>query len=110
MRTHSILSLQLGEEKTPGTAEFPVKPGVVTLCRLTELDGKFKMLITNGEIEKSDDKLRGSWSWVRVPDLDILYSTLVDEGFTHHASMIHGDYAQAIEDACMFLKIDTVIV
>jgi L-fucose isomerase-like protein len=110
MRTHSILSLQLGEERTAGTAEFPVKPGVVTLNRLIETDGKFKMLITNGEIERSDQKLRGSWSWVKVPDLEMLYGTLVNEGFTHHASMIHGDYARAIEDACLFLKIDTVIV
>jgi L-fucose isomerase-like protein len=110
VRTHPILSLQLGGERTPGTAEFPVKPGIVTLNRLIEIDGKFKMLITTGEIEKSDDRLRGSWSWVRVPDLDMLYSTLVTEGFTHHASMIHGDYARAIEDACLFLKIDTVIV
>jgi L-fucose isomerase-like protein len=110
LRTHPILSLQLGEDRTPGTAEFPVKPGVVTLNRLIETDGKFKMLITTGEIEKSTDELRGSWSWVKVPDLEMLYSTLVSEGFTHHASMIHGDYARAIEDACLFLKIDTVIV
>ncbi|MGD0855544.1 MAG: L-fucose/L-arabinose isomerase family protein [Dehalococcoidia bacterium] len=110
LRSHSILSKQVGAESSVGTAEFQLKPGIVTLSRLTEIDGKFKMLITNGESEKSDQVLRGSWSWVKVPDLNRLYNTLVYEGFTHHASMIHGDYAQSINDACRFLGIETVIV
>lgn len=110
MRNHSILSLELGMERTCGTAEFQVKPGVVTLCRLQEQDGKFKMLITKGEAEKSDDRLRGSWSWIKVNNLEKLYHTLVTEGFTHHASMIHGDYLRPIADSCLFLDIEPIIV
>jgi L-fucose isomerase-like protein len=108
--SHSILSKPLGEKNTKGTAEFPLKPGVVTLNRLTERDGRFKMLITGGRIIESDQSLRGSWSWVKVEDLDRLYLTLVKEGFTHHASLIHGDYTKAIKEACELLAIDTVIV
>jgi L-fucose isomerase-like protein len=107
---HPILSLQLGNDNCMGTAEFQLKPGVVTLCRLTERDGKFKMLITNGKIVPSNQKLRGSWSWVQVPDLKKLYGTLVTQGFTHHASMVHGDYSQPIKQACDFMGIETVIV
>ena len=110
IRCHSILGGTLGKERCMGTAEFQLKPGVVTLCRLTERDGEFKMLITKGECIKSDQSLRGSWSWVKVGDLNKLYSTLVKEGFTHHASLIHGDYIRAIKDACEFLRIKTVIV
>jgi len=77
---------------------------------LIERDGRFRMLITNGESIKSDDNLRGSWSWIKVPDLKNLYETLVYEGFTHHASMIYGDHTRVIKDACKFLGIDTVIV
>jgi L-fucose isomerase-like protein len=107
---HPILSLQLGNDNCMGTAEFQLKPGVVTLCRLTERDGKFKMLITNGKIVPSNQKLRGSWSWVQVPDLKKLYGTLVTQGFTHHASMVHGDYSQPIKQACDFMGVETVIV
>lgn len=107
---HSILSKPLGKERAMGTAEFQLKPGVVTLCRLTELDGEFKMLVTTGEIVESAQRLRGSWSWVKVPDLDGLYMTLVEEGFTHHASQVHGDYTMPIEDACDFLGIEVVRV
>jgi L-fucose isomerase-like protein len=93
-----------------GTAEFQLKPGPVTICRLVEYDGKSKMLITNGEIEKADQNLRGSWSWVKVPNLDSLYRTLVEEGFIHHASIIHGDYTESITEACKFLDIEPVVV
>ena len=93
-----------------GTAEFQLKPGVVTICRLVEYDGEFKMLVTKGEIEKADQDLRGSWSWVKVPDLDLLYRVIVEEGFIHHASMIHGDYVKPIVDACRLLGIEVVQV
>ena len=68
------------------------------------------MLITNGKAVPSQQNLRGSWSWVEVLDLDMLYGTLVKEGFTHHASMIHGDYSQPIKDACEYLGIMPVVV
>ena len=110
IRYHSILGESLGLERSQGTGEFQLKPGVVTLCRLQEHDGEFKMLVTNGTAVKSGDKLRGSWSWIEVPDLDRLYATLVGEGFVHHASLIHGDYAQAIGHACEYLGIETVTI
>jgi L-fucose isomerase-like protein len=107
---HSILGPTLGLERSMGTGEFQLSPGPVTLCRLQEHDGEFKMLITRGRAVRSQQKLRGSWSWVEVPDLDELYNALVTEGFVHHASLIHGDYAKSIEDACGCLGIDTVVV
>ena len=108
IREQSVLGAVLGREKSMGTAEFQLKPGVVTICRLVEYNGEFKMLVTKGEIEKTDQELRGSWSWVKVPDLDLLYRVLVEEGFIHHASMIHGDYVKPIVEACRFLGIDVV--
>jgi L-fucose isomerase-like protein len=110
VRSHSIMEKTLGPDITQGTAEFQLKPGPVTICRLVEYDGKFKMLITKGRVMKSAQDLRGSWSWVEVENLDRLYRTMVKEGFTHHASMIHGDYIQPISDACRFLNIETVII
>ena len=110
VRGHSILGEVLGRDRSMGTAEFQLKPGVVTICRLVEYDGEFKMLVTKGEIEKADQDLRGSWSWVKVPDLDLLYRVIVEEGFIHHASMIHGDYVKPIVDACRLLGIEVVQV
>lgn len=110
LKYHSILGPSLGINCSMGTGEFQLKPGVVTLSRLQEHDGKFKMLIARGKIIPSQQKLRGSWSWVEVPDLDVLYATLVKQGFTHHASLIHGDCCQALESACEILGIEAVVV
>jgi len=110
IRNHSILGVVLGKDKSMGTGEFQLKSGVVTICRLVEYDGEFKMLVTKGEIEKADQDLRGSWSWVKVPNLDLLYRVIVEEGFIHHASMIHGDYVKPIVDACKLLGIEVVQV
>ena len=106
----SVLGATLGIDRSKGTGEFQLKPGVVTLCRLHEHAGRFKMLVTRGKAVASDQKLRGSWCWVEVADLDKLYNTLVTQGFTHHASLIHGDFTGAISDACQYLGIETVTV
>jgi L-fucose isomerase-like protein len=93
-----------------GLSQFQVKPGPVTICRLAQYGGDWKMLIAQGEIVPSDETLAGTWSWVAVSDHDRLYRTLVDEGFIHHASMIHGDQREALVQACKFLDIKPVVV
>ena len=105
---HSILGPSLGLDRSMGTGEFQLAPGPVTLCRLQEHDGRFK--VASGTIIPAQEKLRGSWSWVEVPDLDRLYATLVREGFTHHASLVHGDRSRALIQACELLGIEAVVV
>ena len=110
LRAHSILGPALGLEKSEGTAEFQLREGEVTFNRIVEYDGQFKMLITKGKIISGKDKLRGSWSWVEVPDLERLYRILAEEGFTHHASMIHGDITSSLLEFCKFTGIEAVVV
>jgi len=110
LRSHSILGKSLGEDKSGGVAEFKLKEGEVTLSRIVEYDGQFKMFVTTGKIIPSSDNLRGSWSWVEVKDLDLLYRTLLQEGFTHHASMIHGDFKKPLTDFCQFTGIEAVVL
>jgi L-fucose isomerase-like protein len=92
-----------------GLLQFQLKAGPVTMCRLTEYDGRWKMLITAGQIVPSDECLPGTWSWVQVRDHAALYRTLVENGFIHHASMIHGDQVEELKLACKFLDITPVV-
>jgi L-fucose isomerase-like protein len=93
-----------------GLFQFQLKAGEVTFCRLAEYDDQWKMLITKGEIIPSDEILAGTWAWVEVKDHARLYRTLVEEGFIHHASMIHGNQVDALKLACKFLDVQPVIV
>lgn len=110
LRRHAILERNRRSEISEGTLEFQLRPGPVTLCRLVEYDGEFKMLVTKGEIKRSSRDIRGSWSWVKVRDLALLYRVIVERGFIHHASMVHGDCTKPIVDACRILGIETVVV
>jgi L-fucose isomerase-like protein len=110
VREQAIMSTVVGADRAQGATEFQLRPGVVTFCRLVEYDGAFKMLITKGEIIPSADVLRGSWAWVKVPDLAKLYRVLAEQGFVHHVSMIHGDIDDAVEAFCKFTGIGVVRV
>lgn len=98
------------DDRGAAVLDLKIKPGLVTMNRLVEYDGEFKMLIAKGTIVDDPKEERGSYSWVEVPSLDNLYNTLINEGFIHHASMIHGDYSKAMEQFCKFVGIKTVIV
>ncbi len=113
LRSRTNMSGELpveADDAMAGLVQFQVKPGRVTLCRLVEYDGQWKMLIAGGEIIPSNETLGGTWSWVEVSDHARLYRTLVEEGFIHHASMIHGDQRAALLQACKFLDIQPVWV
>ena len=97
-------------DRSAGLYQFQIKPGKVTLCRLAEYDDQWKMLITTGEIFPSDEELAGTWAWVQVNDHERLYRTLVEEGFIHHASMIHGDQTKALLEVCKFMGIKPVVI
>jgi hypothetical protein len=56
---------------------------------------------SKGEIIPSNQDLRGSWSWVQVPDLEKLYNTLVMEGFTHRQPDSY-DYGHVIQQTAVF--------
>lgn len=98
------------DDPQAGLYQFQVREGKVTFCRLAEYDNQWKMLIASGEIVPSGETLAGTWSWVEVRDHARLYRTLVEEGFIHHASMIHGDQVAALRLACKFLDITPVVV
>lgn len=110
INTHSILGWQLGYDKSFGTVEFQLEEGLVTISRLVEINGKFKMLITTGEAFHDNRKLRGSWRWIKVKDLKKLYRTIIEEGFIHHASVISGDLRKELRTFCKFTGIDVIEV
>ncbi|MEM3927046.1 MAG: hypothetical protein QXU13_05645 [Desulfurococcaceae archaeon] len=107
---HSIMYRDVGVECAQGTFEGRLKPGVVTITRLVEYNGEFKLFITKGKALEEEGPFRGSWVWVEVSDLDKVYRTLIEEGFVHHASMVYGDYVEAIANFTKLLGIKTIVV
>jgi len=93
-----------------GLYQFQIKPGEVTFCRLAEYFGEWKMLIAPGRIIPSAEIQAGTWAWVEINDHAKLYRTLVEEGFIHHASMMHGDQTEVLPLACKLMDIKPIVV
>ena len=110
IKEHGIFGELWGKENCIGTGEFQLKPGKVIITRLAENNGDYKMLIAEGEVIESSDKLRGSWGWVQVKDLKKFYRTIAEEGFIHHYIMSYDDNKNSLLDFCNFANIETVIV
>lgn len=92
-----------------GAVEFSLKPGPVTCSRLVEYDGEYAMFIGNGEVVEMAPFVRGSYGWVKVKDVFDWEQKLVENGFIHHAVLIHDpEVADALELFCKFLNIQAV--
>ncbi|MBM3705229.1 MAG: hypothetical protein FJW66_01755 [Actinobacteria bacterium] len=110
VREHGIFGGLWGKENCLGTAEFQLKQGDIIINRLIENNAEYKLLITDGEVVESDDKLRGSWGWVKVRDLKKLYRTIAEEGFIHHYCMTYDCNVKSLLDFCEFAGIKKVVV
>jgi L-fucose isomerase-like protein len=84
-------------------AEFPLREGEVSVNRLVEHHGEFRLLHVPGRIVASGDRMRGSWGWVAVADRDRLLRAVVEEGFVHHVSLVAGNLGPLAAEAARYL-------
>ena len=97
-------------KKAAASIEFMIKSGAVTANCLVEHNGCYKMLSFEGLMVNSQNKIRGAWSWMKVKNRGRIYKTMVNEGFTHHLSLIHEDISGIIEEFCYYLDIQFIKV
>ncbi len=90
-------------------SELVVRPGPVSANRLVEHHGEFKMLHVDGRMVTRDDRMRGSWGWVAVEDRERMLRTVVEEGFVHHVSILHGELGPRVREACKYLGMRLVV-
>ena len=108
LRPHCAFASTFGEKNTLATAEFMFAPGKITVNRLVEHDGVYKMLNFEGSFVQRDTKLPGGWGWVEVENRDAMIRTAVEEGFTHHVALIHATLSNEVQELCKYLDIDYV--
>lgn len=76
---------------------FPLKPGRVTLARLSEASGEFRLVIGGGEMLQAPPSFGGTSGVVRFDRsaADVL-DTILGEGLEHHISLTYGDHQSAL--------------
>jgi L-fucose isomerase-like protein len=92
--------------KLPLLFEFSLKPGRVTVARLTESSGQYRMVVGRGEIIPGPKSFSGTSGYLRFdrPAREVL-DFILEEGLEHHISLTYGDYVPALEALASLLNL-----
>ena len=82
----------------PLLMQFPLKPGRVTLARLSEATGDFRLVIGGGEMLEAPPAFTGTSGVIRFDSgAEAAMDTIMREGLEHHISLTYGDHAAVLE-------------
>jgi len=83
--------------KLPLLMEFPLKPGRVTIARLSEASGSYRLVVGQGEMLQAPMSFTGTSGVLRFdrPAAEVL-DVILTQGVEHHLSLTYGDYVPAM--------------
>jgi len=92
--------------KMPLLMEFPLKPGRVTIARLSEATGEFRLVIGGGEMLKAPPSFTGTSGTIRFDHgAQAVMDTIMNEGLEHHISITYGDHTATLLTLAKMLKL-----
>lgn len=83
--------------KMPLLHQFPIKPGRITLARLSRARNEVKLMIAGAEVVRAPMAFTGCSGTVRFdrPAADVC-RTIMEEGLEHHFALAYGDHRPAL--------------
>lgn len=101
MDFQEIIAGAVGKENTFGTVVGRIKPGPMTYCRVSTLDGEGEIGVYLGEGRFTEDKLEtfGGYGVAEVPNLQELLFYACENGFEHHVAANHSRVARPVHEA-----------
>jgi L-fucose isomerase-like protein len=86
--------------------DFALKPGPVTVARLTESSGEYRLVIGRGEMIRGPKSFSGTSGLLKfdIPINEVL-DVILSEGLEHHISITYGDCAEIVIAFAQLLKI-----
>lgn len=95
--------------KLPLLSEFPLKPGRVTICRISQGQGRLRMVLAGAEMIRAPLAFSGT-AGVAKPDVpvEIFRQRLLDEGLEHHSSITYGDHRPVLRYVARFLGLEVI--
>jgi L-fucose isomerase-like protein len=93
----------------PLLMEFPLKHGRVTVARLSEATGDYRLAIGTGEILQAPTSFSGTSGVLRFdrPVSEVL-DRIMKEGLEHHMSITYGDHVAALLSLARILELQVV--
>ena len=95
--------------KLPLLMEFSLKPGEITLARLSEASLDFQLVIGKANMLASERQFSGTSGLVRFenPARKVL-DTIMSNGLEHHLSLTYGNFTAELATIARYLKIPTL--
>jgi hypothetical protein len=95
--------------KMPLLFQFPLKPGRITIARLTQSQNRPRLIVTGGEVIRRPMSFTGTSGVVTfdAPMEDAL-EDLIGQGLEHHVAIVYGDHRGALTALGQQLGLDVV--
>ncbi len=82
----------------PLVMDFPLKPGEVTLARISQATGELRLVLGNGEILDTPKPFSGTAGTLRLDcSADVFLNLLMREGLEHHISLVYGNFSSELK-------------
>lgn len=86
--------------------QFPLKPGRVTLARLSQARNQVKLMIAGAEVLRAPKAFTGTSGVIRFDrSARDVGSIIMGEGLEHHFGLAYGDHAASLEQVASRLNI-----
>jgi len=101
MSFHAIIADNVGKANAYGTCQGRIKPGPVTLARVStdDSEGLIRGYVAEGEIVDEALRTFGGYGVVQIDGLQALLELICQEGFEHHVSVNPSTVGRAIDEA-----------
>ncbi len=92
--------------KMPLLHQFPLKPGRITLARLSQAKNEKKLMIAGAEVLRAPMAFTGTSGVIRFDKgVAEVCATIMDEGLEHHFSLAYGDHLDSLRQVASRLNI-----
>ncbi len=93
----------------PLLSEFPLKPGRVTLARVSQSRGQHRIVVGGAEMLRNPLAFSGTAGVVRFDrPVAAVMSAILDEGLEHHFGIVYGDVQDELRALASLLELPTV--
>ncbi len=95
--------------KLPLLSEFALKPGRITLCRLSQGNGKLRMILAGGEMLQRPLAFSGTAGVARMDvSADVFMQRLLAEGLEHHSALVYGEHRPLLRKLAQILHLEVI--
>ncbi len=92
--------------KMPLLHQFPLKPGRVTLARLSQARNEKKLMIAGAEVLRAPMAFTGTSGVIRFDKaVTDVCATIMEEGLEHHFSLAYGDHLESLRQVANRLNL-----